>query len=95
MPREDPHDPGEDPTMAATPGIPASELDDGDLERELRHLYETRADTFFGGSDQALARHTERMLELEAEYARRHPERAAPDALRTRAGSRERAGQEP
>jgi Family of unknown function (DUF6158) len=81
--------------MATTEGIPAGDLDDGDLERELRHLHQTREDTFFSGSDQALQRHTERMLELEAEYARRHPERTAPDALRTRAGSRERAGQEP
>jgi Family of unknown function (DUF6158) len=81
--------------MAATPGIPPSELDDGDLERELRHLYDTRADTFFEGSGQALERHTARMLELEAEYARRHPDRITPDELRTRAGSRQRAGQPP
>jgi len=76
-------------------GIPAGELGDDDLERELRHLYGTRADTFFGGSGQALEHHTARTLELEAEYARRHPERVAPDELRTRAGSRAKAGQEP
>jgi predicted GNAT family N-acyltransferase len=81
--------------MATEQGIPAGELDDEDLERELRHLYQTRADTFFGGSGQALERHTERTLELEAEYARRHPDRVAPDALRTREGSRARAGQDP
>ena len=75
-------------------GIAPGDLSDDDLERELRHLYETRADTFFGGSDQALQTHTERTLALEEEYARRHPERVRPDELRTRAGSRARAGQD-
>lgn len=37
--------------------------------------------------------HTERMLELEREYARRFPERTKADALRTRKGSRSQAGQ--
>lgn len=75
-------------------GIPAADLGDGDLERELRHLYETRADTFFGGTRQALDVHTHRMLELEREYARRFPDLVGPSELRTRAGSRARAGQE-
>jgi hypothetical protein len=75
-------------------GIPAADLDDQDLERELRHLYETRADTFFNGSQQSLDVHTHRMLELEREYARRFPDRTRPDELRTRAGSRARAGQD-
>lgn len=75
------------------PHVSASQLDDEALERELRHIYQTRADTFFSGSPQALAHHTERMLELEEEYARRFPERVRPEALRTRAGSRARAGQ--
>jgi hypothetical protein len=75
-------------------GIPPGDLSDEDLERELRHLYETRADTFFGGSDQALETHTERTLALEQEYARRHPDRVRPDELRTREGSRARAGQD-
>lgn len=75
-------------------GIPPADLSDADLERELRHLYETRADTFFGGSQQALDMHTRRMLELEREYAERFPDRTAPDAMRTREGSRARAGQQ-
>jgi hypothetical protein len=75
-------------------GIPPGDLSDEDLERELRHLYETRADTFFGGSDQALETHTGRTLALEQEYARRHPYRVRPDELRTREGSRARAGQD-
>ena len=81
--------------MTETTGLPAGDLDDAALERELRRLYATREDTFFNGSPQALATHTERMLELEAEYARRFPERTAPDQLRTREGSRSRAGQPP
>jgi uncharacterized protein DUF6158 len=80
--------------MAESSGIPAGELSDDDLERELRQLYETRADTFFGGSEQALETHTARMLELEREFQRRFPERVHPDELRTREGSRTRAGQE-
>jgi hypothetical protein len=81
--------------MADAKGVPAGELSDDDLERELRQLYVTRADTFFGGSEQALEMHTARMLELEREYHRRFPDRTRPDELRTREGSRARAGQEP
>jgi hypothetical protein len=75
-----------------TQGVPARELDDSALERELEHLHETRHDTFLNGSADALEAHTERMLELEQEYARRFPERTAPESLRTREGSRERDG---
>ena len=72
--------------------VPGRELDDSELERELEHLHETRHDTFLNGSGDALEAHTERMLELEQEYARRFPQRTAPDALRTREGSREADG---
>jgi Family of unknown function (DUF6158) len=74
-------------------GLDPRDLDDAALERELRHLYETRSDTFFHGSRQALLNHTERMLELEREYASRFPERTTPHELRTRKGPRARAGQ--
>ncbi len=40
-------------------GVPARELKDEALERELQHLHETRHDTFLHGSDEALAFHTE------------------------------------
>jgi hypothetical protein len=50
-------------------------LSDEALERELQHLHETRHDTFLHGSEDALEAHTERMLELEQEYLRRHPKR--------------------
>jgi hypothetical protein len=73
-------------------GIASRELDDSTLERELEHLHETRHETFMNGSADALGAHTERMLELEQEYARRFPQRTAPDTLRTREGSREADG---
>lgn len=78
--------------MQTTTGVPASELDDADLERELTHLHETRHETFMNGSGDALTAHTERMLELEGEYGRRFPDRTAADPLRTREGSREMDG---
>ncbi|HYY82466.1 MAG TPA: DUF6158 family protein [Actinomycetes bacterium] len=74
-------------------GLDPHRLEDEELERELRHLYATREETFFHGSRQALLNHTDRMLELEREYANRFPERTKADALRTRKGSRSRAGQ--
>ena len=73
-------------------GVSARELDDSALERELEHLHETRHETFLNGSADALQAHTERMLELEEEYARRFPDRTQPDQLRTREGSREADG---
>ena len=73
-------------------GIPAHELDDSALERELEHLHEMRHETFLNGSADALQEHTERMLALEEEYARRVPNRTQPDPMRTREGSRERDG---
>src|SRR5215216_7985478 len=57
--------------MAGKFGLDPHQLDDKALERELRHLYATREETFFHGSRQALLNHTERMLQLEREYANR------------------------
>ena len=73
-------------------GVPPADLPEDDLLRELRHLHETRHETFLHGSDDALAMHTRRTGELEAEYRRRHPERQV-DPDRLRSGSRERADQ--
>ena len=75
-------------------GVPAEDLSDEALERELKHLHETRNDTFLHGSDDALEFHTRRTLELEQDYLRRNPDRV-PDARRTRTGSRELSGQDP
>jgi hypothetical protein len=72
--------------VTATTGVPASDLSAEVLERELHHLHETRNDTFRYGSDDALAAHTQRTSELEAEYLRRHPEREV-DPRRTRDGT--------
>jgi hypothetical protein len=74
-------------------GIAPEALDDADLRREVAHLHETRHDTMLGGSEAALEAHTHRMLALEREFLRRFPEDSAPDPARTRAGSREKAGQ--
>ena len=74
-------------------GVPADKLSDADLERELKHLHETRNDTFLHGSEDALHFHTARMNELEQDYLRRNPDRVI-DARRTRHGSRELSGQD-
>jgi hypothetical protein len=74
-------------------GLDPHRLDDEALERELRYLYSTREETFFHGSRQALLNHTERMLELEREFASRFPRQTEADPMRTRKGSRARSGQ--
>lgn len=79
--------------MATELGVETGRLDDQDLGRKLWHLYETRPDTLLEGSESALRMHTERMLALEREFLRRFSEEGAPNPLRTRAGSREAAGQ--
>lgn len=71
-------------------GVAAADLTDEELERELRHLYDTREETFFNGSASALRTHTDRMLELEREYASRFPRETEPDPERTRRGARAR-----
>ncbi len=75
--------------MAHESGVPATELAEEDLLRELAHLHETRHMTFLHGSGDALESHTRRTGELEAEFLRRHPEREI-DPNRLRAGARER-----
>lgn len=78
------------PGSPAPPGVPAAQLSEDDLLRELRHLHHTRHETLRHGSADALDVHTRRTAELEAEYLRRHPEREV-DPDRLRAGARERA----
>jgi hypothetical protein len=70
-------------------GVPASELSEHDLRRELEHLHETRHQTFLHGSHDALDAHTRRTAELEAEYLQRFPEREV-DPDRLRSGARQR-----
>jgi hypothetical protein len=76
-------------TVAHEHGVPASELSEEDLLRELAHLHETRHETFLHGSDDALGTHNRRTLELEAEYVRRYPGREV-DPDRLREGARHR-----
>lgn len=56
-------------------GVPASDLSDEDLERQGAHAHETRNWVFLHGTAEQFRTHTERMLELEQEYLRRHPQR--------------------
>lgn len=67
-----------------TLGIPANDLSDADLERELAHVHATRHDTFLDGSAHALATHTRRLFELELEYLARFPQRVREDADKLR-----------
>jgi hypothetical protein len=73
-------------------GIAPDQLTDDDLRRELTRLHDTRHDTVLAGTESALETHTERMLALEQEFIRRFPAEAAPEPLRTRAGSRREQG---
>jgi hypothetical protein len=84
---------GKGTRVAGKFGLDPHRLDDEALERELRYLYATREETFFPGTRQALLNHTDRMLQLEHEYASRFPERTRANALQTRKGSRLGAGQ--
>ena len=80
--------------MASRPhGIAPQDLEDDVLRRELEHLHETRHETMLSGSESAFTAHTERMLALEQEFVRRFATESAPDPRRTRAGSRQNAGQ--
>lgn len=70
-------------------GVSPTVLSVDDLLRELGSLYDTRLDALRHGSGQALRQHTHRMSELEAEYARRFPDREI-DPERLREGARAR-----
>jgi len=56
-------------------GIAAAELPDDELEQQGTHAHATRNWVFLHGTAEQYERHTERMLELEQEYLRRHPKR--------------------
>jgi hypothetical protein len=84
-------EPRPSPSGAPYRGLPASELSEQDLLRELERLHLTRNETFLHGSTQALVAHSRRQGELEEEYLRRHPERDIdPERLRWGARHRER-----
>jgi hypothetical protein len=76
-------------------GIHPAALPDGDLFRELRHMYETRLETLRHGSAHALATHSSRMQALEHEYLRRFPHREInPERLRVGARMRDHLSME-
>jgi hypothetical protein len=69
-------DPGDRPDAVADDlGVPAEDLTDEDLLRELAHLHETRHDALLHAPTAALAHHSQRSAALELEYLRRYPER--------------------
>jgi hypothetical protein len=61
--------------MTERPGVPAGELSDEELERQGVHAHAMRHWVFLHGTAEQFRTHTERMLELEQEYLRRHPQR--------------------
>jgi hypothetical protein len=58
-----------------TEGIPASDLTDDDLDRELRHLHEKRQDIFVDGTVDQWRNHVLRTDELERAYLDRFADR--------------------
>jgi hypothetical protein len=58
-----------------TPGVPARELSDDELEQQGTYAHATRTWVLLHGTATQFRHHTERMLELEQEYIRRHPKR--------------------
>jgi hypothetical protein len=67
--------PSEGAAMTDRPGVPARELSDEELERQGVHAHAMRHWVFLHGTAEQFRTHTERMLELEQEYLRRHPQR--------------------
>ncbi len=61
--------------MADEHGVAARELSDDDLERQGVQAHATRHWVFLHGTADQFRTHTQRMLELEQEYLRRHPQR--------------------
>jgi Family of unknown function (DUF6158) len=58
-----------------TQGIPASDLSDDDLERELTHAHEKRHDIFVSGTVDQLRNHSLRTHDLEQAYLQRFADR--------------------
>lgn len=61
--------------MSDEQGVPARELSDAELERQGVQAHATRHWVFLHGTAEQFSTHTQRMLELEQEYLRRHPQR--------------------
>jgi Family of unknown function (DUF6158) len=65
----------EERKMSEEHAVPAAELSDEELERQGIRAHATRNWVFFHGTSEQFNTHTDRMLELEQEYLRRHPQR--------------------
>jgi len=63
------------PSAGRARGRSARELSDTELEQQGTQAHATRNWVFLHGTAEQFAQHTERMLELEQEYLRRHPQR--------------------
>lgn len=61
--------------MAEEHGVPARNLTDAELERQGVQAHATRHWVFLHGTAEQFRTHTHRMLELEQQYLRRHPQR--------------------
>ncbi|MFD3454682.1 DUF6158 family protein [Streptomyces sp. NPDC058691] len=75
-------------------GVDPADLDERQLVNELESVHRTRHETLLHGSPAALDAHNSRMVALEGEYLRRHPQRITAPG-RTRAGARARVLQMP
>src|SRR3954468_16864990 len=73
--RPTPHPPDPGAAMTERSGVPARELSDEELERQGVDAHAMRHWVFLHGTAEQFRTHTERMLELEQEYLRRHPQR--------------------
>jgi len=61
--------------MVEEQGVPARQLSDEELERQGVQAHASRHWVFLHGTAEQFRTHTQRMLELEQEYLRRHPQR--------------------
>jgi hypothetical protein len=66
--------------MAGKLDVDPQQPENAALERELRCLYATRAETFVHGQRQARVNHIKRMPQLEQQYASRFPIGPGPTA---------------
>ena len=73
--------------MADEHGVPARELSDKELERQGVQAHATRHWVFLHGTAEQFRTHTQRMLELEQEYLRRHPQRTWQGSGRSEPGA--------
>jgi hypothetical protein len=72
--------------MVTRYGIPAEQLSDDELSRDLEHVYEKRYDMFRNGAADQFRNNVQRMAELEAEYLSRFPDKVVDADAKRRIG---------